>query len=144
LGRVRLQFATRARVVDVPREQRTAPTGRVWVATPATTSLDLVDDPDRSGGLSNAGTVLAELADGDRLTDDALADAARHFPITTIRRLGRLPDTLDLAPLTGGLEQLASEHRRAPITALDARSPPDGQIDHRWRVAVNTQLDPDL
>jgi hypothetical protein len=80
--------------------------------------------------------VIAELADGDRLTDDAIADAARHFPITTIRRLGRLLDSLDLAPLTGGLEQLASEHRRAPITALDARSPPDGPLDHRWRVAV--------
>ena len=144
LGRVRLQFATRARVVDVPREQRTAPTGRVWVATPATTALDLVDDPDRSGGLSNAATVLAELADDNRLTGDALAEAAGHFPITTIRRLGRLLDTLDLPALTGGLQQLASEHRRAPITALDRRSPPDGQIDHRWRVAVNTQLDPDL
>jgi len=143
-GRVRLQFATRARVVDVPREQRTAPTGRVWVATPATTALDLVDDPDRSGGLSNAATVLAELADDGRLTDDALAEAAGHFPITTIRRLGRLLDSLALAPLTGGLQRLASEHRRAPITALDRRSPPDGQIDHRWRVAVNTLLDPDL
>ena len=88
--------------------------------------------------------MIAEFADGDRLTDGAIADAARHFPITTIRRLGRLLDSLDLAPLTGGLQRLASEHRRAPITALDRRSPPDGQIDHRWRVAVNTQLDPDL
>jgi len=144
LGRVRLQFATRARVVDVPREQRTAPTGRVWVATPATTVLDLVDDPDRSGGLSNAATVIAELADDNRLTDEAMAEAARHFPITTIRRVGRLLDSLDLAPLTGGLERLASEHRRAPITALDRRSPPEGPTDHRWRVAVNMQIDPDL
>ena len=88
--------------------------------------------------------MIAELADGDRLTDDAIADAARHFPITTIRRLGRLLDSLDLAPLTGGLEQLASEHRRAPITALDARSPPDGPLDHRWLVAVPPLIDPDL
>ncbi|MHB8186650.1 MAG: type IV toxin-antitoxin system AbiEi family antitoxin domain-containing protein [Dermatophilaceae bacterium] len=144
LGRVRLQFATRARVADVPREQRTAPTGLVWVATPATTALDLVDDPARSGGLSNAATVIAELAADGRLTDDALADAARHFPITTVRRLGRLLDSLNLAPLTGGLQRLASEHRRAPITALDRRSPPEGPTDHRWRVAVNTQIDPDL
>jgi hypothetical protein len=80
--------------------------------------------------------VIAELADGDRLTDDSIADAARHFPITTIRSLGRLLDSLDLAPLTGGLEQLASEHRRAPIIALDARNHPDGPFDHRWRVAA--------
>jgi len=41
-------------------------------------------------------------------------------------------------------ERLASEHRRAPITALDRRSPPEGPTDHRWRVAVNMQIDPDL
>jgi len=144
LGRIRLQFATRTRVADVPREQHTAPSGRVWVATPATTALDLVDDPDRSGGLSNAATVIAELAADNRLTDDALAEAARHFPITTIRRLGRLLDSLDMAPLTGGLQLLANAHRRAPITALARRSPPEGPVDHRWRVAVNTQIEPDL
>jgi len=143
-GRIRFQFATRARVADVPREQRTAPTGRVWVATPSTTALDLVDDPARSGGLSNAATVIAELAADGRLTDEAIADAARHFPITTIRRIGLLLDSLNLAPLTGGLQGLASEHRRAPITALDRRSLPEGPTDHRWRVAVNTEIEPDL
>lgn len=144
LGRVRLQFATRARVADVPREQRSAATGRVWVATPATTALDLVDDPEQSGGLSNAATVIAELADDRRLTDHALADAARHFPTTTVRRLGRLLDSLDLPALTGGLQQLADEHRRAPVTALDPRRATGGLLDHRWRIAVNTELDPDL
>jgi len=143
-GRVRLQFATRARVADVPREQAAVATGLVWVASPATTALDLVDDPDRSGGLSNAATVIAELADDEKLTDDALAHAAAHFPITTVRRLGRLLDAFDLPALTGGLERLASEHRRAPITALDRHRAPDGPVDHRWRVAVNTEIDPDL
>ena len=143
-GRVRLQFAIRARVAEVPREQRTASTGRFWVATAATTALDLVDDPDRSGGLSNAATVIAELADDGRLTADGLVNAAGHFPITTVRRLGRLLDTLALPALTSGLERLASEHRRAPITALDRHSAPDGPVDHRWRVAVNTEIDPDL
>ena len=143
-GRVRLQFAIRARVAEVPREQRTASTGRFWVATPATTALDLVDDPDRSGGLSNAATVIAELADEGKLTADALENAARHFPITTVRRLGRLLDTIDLPALNGGLERLASEHRRSPITALDRHGAPEGPVDHRWRVAVNTEIDPDL
>jgi len=143
-GRVRLQFAIRTRVVDVPREKRTASTGRFWVATPATTALDVVDDPDRSGGLSNAATVIAELADDGKLTDDALENAARHFPITTVRRLGRLLDTLDLSALTRGLERLADQHRRSPITALDRRGAPDGPVDHRWRVAVNTDIDTDL
>jgi predicted transcriptional regulator of viral defense system len=128
----------------VPREQRTASTGRFWVATPATTALDLVDDPDRSGGLSNAATVIAELADDGKLTADHLAEAAGHFPITTVRRLGRLLDTLALHALTSGLERLAREHHRAPITALDRHSAPDGPVDHRWRVAVNTEIDPDL
>ena len=72
-GRVRLQFAIRTRVAQVPREQRNVPPGRFWVATPATTALDLVDAPDRSGGLSNAATVIAELADDGKLTTDHLA-----------------------------------------------------------------------
>jgi predicted transcriptional regulator of viral defense system len=143
-GRVRLQFAIRTRVAEVLREQRIASTGRFWVATPATTALDLVDDPDRSGGLSNAATVIAELADDGYLTANGLAEAAGHFPITTVRRLGRLLDILDLTALTSGLERLAAEHRRAPITALDRHSAPDGPVDQRWRVAVNTEIDPDL
>ncbi|HEY5249585.1 MAG TPA: type IV toxin-antitoxin system AbiEi family antitoxin, partial [Dermatophilaceae bacterium] len=143
-GRVRLQFAIRTRVAAVPREQRTASTGRFWVATPATTALDLVDDPDRSGGLSNAATVIAELADDGKLTADHLVEAAGHFPITTVRRLGLLLDTLALPALTSGLERLAREHHRAPITALDRHSAPDGPVDQRWRVAVNTEIDPDL
>ena len=143
-GRVRLQFAIRTRVVDVPREQRIASTGRFWVATAATTALDLVEDPDRSGGLSNAATVIAELADDGKLTDDALQKAARHFPITTVRRLGRLLDTLDLCALTSGLERLADQHRRSPITVLDRGGAPDGPVDQRWRVAVNTDIDTDL
>lgn len=143
-GRVRIQFAVRGRVAAVPRAQRTTATGRVWVATPATTALDLVDDPDRSGGLSNAATVIAELADDGNLTDDALAETAGYFPITTVRRLGWLLDSLDLPALTGGLERLAGEHRRAPITALDRRRAPEGLVDQRWRVAVNMQIDPDL
>ena len=143
-GRVLLQFAIRTRVAEVPREQRIAPTGRFWVATPATTALDLVDDPDRSGGLSNAATVVAELAEDGKLTDDALADAAGHFAITTVRRLGWLLDIFDLTALTSGLGRLAAEHRQAPITALDRHSAPDGPVDQRWRVAINTEIDPDL
>jgi len=61
--------------------------------------------------------VIAEFADGDRLTDGAIADAARHFPITTIRRLGRLLDSLDLAPSPAAWSS-------SPASTAARRSPP--------------------
>ncbi|MEO6142881.1 MAG: hypothetical protein ABIP19_02795 [Dermatophilaceae bacterium] len=54
----------------------------------------------------------------------------------TDRRPGMVPPP--------GLQQFAGEQRRDPITALDRHGPPEGVGDQGWRVAVNTELNPDL
>jgi len=58
LGRVRLRFVERKQAAEIPRLQRTVPTGQVWVSTPEATALDLAADPASGAGLSNVATVL--------------------------------------------------------------------------------------
>jgi hypothetical protein len=54
--------------------------GRVTVATPAVTVLDLVEAPASGGGLGNVATVIGDLMLAGAIDSDALADAAAHYP----------------------------------------------------------------
>jgi predicted transcriptional regulator of viral defense system len=147
--RVRLRFAERSHLGEVPRERRNVPTGQVWVSTPEATALDLAADPGRGGGVSNVATVLADLAEEQRLDPGRLAAAAAHFGLPAIRRLGYLLDTVDLTALADALHPVADARR---ATSPDLLSPEgatseatgDAPVDDRWRLRVNAPVEPDL
>lgn len=142
-GRIRLRFVTRSRMEELPRVQMQTPTGQMWVATPELTALDLVDLPRLSGGLSNAATVLVELAQEPGLDPARLVEVARWFPTATVRRLGYLlsrfePD-IDLGPL----RSLLVGQSRVHYSPLDPRAPLRGERDRTWDVVVNSAVEPD-
>lgn len=142
-GRVRLSFAQRRRVSELPRVRRNVPTGQVWVASPELTALDLADDPLLGAGLSNVATVLIELVKDDLLKPEALASTAEHFPLATVRRLGYLLDFLEHSQLAAALHSLAEQRRRFPADALSPGGG-NGPVDPRWRLALNADVEPDL
>jgi predicted transcriptional regulator of viral defense system len=116
------------------------------VATPEVTLLDLVASPRHGAGLSNVATVAADLIASGRLAPDEIARAARRYPVAVVQRCGWILD--HVAGLIGAtiatdcLAELA-QVRVAP-TALDAGGPRSGELDRRWNVLVNTDLEPDL
>jgi predicted transcriptional regulator of viral defense system len=145
VARVRLRFAERSHLAEVPRRRRNVPTGQVWVSTPEATTLDLAADPVRGGGVSNVATVLADLADEQRLDPGRLAAAAERFGLPAVRRLGYLFDAVDLGVLAEALHPLADARR---ATSPDLLAPEravtgDVPVDARWRVRVNTPVEPD-
>ena len=146
LGRVHLRFAQRRRVAALPRARHNTPTGQVWVATRELTALDLADAPRLGAGLNNVASVLGELADEGTFNADALAQAAEHFPLSTQRRLGYLLEYVGAAELADALHPLAERRRAFPADLLAARggSDADAPVDKRWRLVVNTDVDPDL
>ena len=144
VGRVHLRFAQRRRLPEVPRIAHTVATGNVWVATPELTALDLADDPRLGGGLNNIATVLGELAQDDQLDAAALSDIATRFPLATTRRLGYLLDLLDTYELAAALHPLVETRRRFPADPLSPLAGDGGPVDPRWRVRVNTAVEPDL
>lgn len=144
IGRVRLRFVERRHLRQLPRARRNVPTGSVWVSTPEVTALDLAADPRIGGGVSNVATVLVELADENRLDGRRLADAAEHYSLAAVRRLGFLLDTVEQRVLAEELHGIAEQRRTFPPDLLAPGSAERGHVDRRWRLRVNTDVEPDL
>jgi len=146
LGRVRLRFYTRQGINDVPTQLHTSSTGRVRVATPAATCLDLASRPREGGGLSNVATVLAELVEEQQVTAEQLVAAAHSYPLSSVRRLGWLLERVEAPVPADQLLQVLDAHEPSERTAtlLDPRGPRKGARDRRWGLVINQDVEPDL
>lgn len=146
-GRVQIRFLSVKDTPDRPVTRVNTPTGTMAVSTPEVTALDLVRFPGSGGGLSNAATVLAEMAEESLLSADVLATVAAGYPRAVTRRTGWLLDfvcartgtTLDLSRL----RELADPGDPNP-TLLAPRKNRAGERDPVWNVIVNTDVEPDV
>lgn len=145
IGGGRVQFIQRSAAASRATERMNVPTGRVSVSTVAITVLDLVECPQFGAGLSNVATVIGDLMADTHLDFELLALAAKAYPTAVVRRTGYLIETL--AGISGqdvdlrGLEQLVGT---GEYVALRPDAAPVGDRSRRWRVIVNTELEPDL
>ena len=150
IERVRLRFYTRRKIDNVPTVLLNSATGQVRVSAPEATALDLAGRPKDSGGLSNVATVVGELVLEGRLAPQALAEAARIFPRSAVRRLGWLLDLVadeaDTVQLASTLHQVLAEPGPPgrPVDLLDPTGPRRGNAGNRWHVVENTEVEPDL
>ena len=140
-GRVAIRFWMASNAEQMPATELRTETGIMRVATPETVAFDLVRYQSGAGQLSNAATVLAELA--ERLDPKALVAIAPLVRLPDVQRLGYLLDAVGqqrrTGPLAGWLE--ARGHRVAPLRSGVA---PGADVDTRWKVAVNDALELDL
>ena len=127
-------------------------------STPEVTLLDMVQRPDLAGGLDQVATVACGLVEHQLLHPETLASQALTYPETVRQRAGHILDegvaTLDMTGVAFDSGPLASTlTARAAVTPL---MPGVGRffpvayndaaplrVDERWRVRVNTLLDPD-
>ena len=141
VGRVTIRFWMASNAELMPANELQTETGIMRVATPETVAFDLVRYQSGAGQLSNAATVLAELA--ERLDPKALVAIAPLVRLPDVQRLGYLLDAVGqqrrTGPLAGWLE--ARGHRVAPLRSGVA---PGADVDTRWKVAVNDALELDL
>lgn len=140
-GKVRIRFFMNSNVERMPTTKIQTETGTMHVATPETTAFDLVRYQAAAGHLSNIATVLAELA--ERVDGQALVGVAELVRLPDVQRLGYLLDAIgerDLAdPLAGWLGS-----RKPRVIPLLSRGPTKAEIDERWRVRPNAELEIDL
>lgn len=145
-GRVALEFTKDLAAADRSVDIANTPTGTMQVATPEVTMLDLVASPKHGGGLSNVATVAADLVSAGHLDPEKLIRAAGTYPLAVVQRTGWILDHvvryIDSEIVTEPLMKLA--HRRSEPTPLDAGGPRSGELDPRWNVLVNTDVEPDL
>lgn len=140
-GRVRIAFYVNSRLDETPTQQASTRTGRLTVSTPEATVFDLVTRHRDSGGLDNVATILAELAEDEKLDPERLAEAATVAPASTVHRTGWILDEFVAGFDTGPLAAVVATDS---LTALDPQAGRRGKVDPKWRVIVNTQIDPDL
>ena len=114
------------------------------MSTPDLTAVDLVDQPDLSGGLSNIATVLFELAESAALDPANLARLAATFSATSVRRLGYLLRFVDAPVDTTTLERVVKAAPLPRPAVLDPRLPRQGVTDPTWDIVVNTVVEPVL
>lgn len=140
-GKVVIRFSMSRLVERLPTVEQQTETGTMRVAAAETCAFDLVRYPEAAGHLSNAATVLAELA--ERLDARKLVAVAPLVRLPDVQRLGFLLDAVGQAELARPLaEWLAARHPRA--VPLQAGKAADGEADPRWRVVLNAELEVDV
>ena len=140
-GSVHVEFMARHDLEHTPTQSVTTPRGTLLLSTPEATALELVGYAARCGGLDNVATVLAELA--EVLAAGKLRVAARHCPISWVQRLGYLLEKAGRKALARELHPVVDRRARALAPLL--RSAPRGNVPRsdRWRVLVNTAVEPE-
>jgi predicted transcriptional regulator of viral defense system len=140
-GKVAIQFSKSRRVEKLPVIERQTETGTMRLATPETTAFDLVRYPAAAGQLSNAATVLAELA--ERLEARALVAVAPLVRLPDVQRLGYLLEAVGQSKLAGPLAAWLHERQPRPVP-LSPGEPVDVVLDRRWHVLPNVELEVDV
>jgi len=140
-GKVAIRFSMSSKVEQMPVTEMQTETGTMRVATPETTAFDLVRYQADAAHLSNAATVLVELA--ERLDSQALVRMAHLVRIPDVQRLGYLLDVVGEGDLAGPLAKWLNRRRpRAVFLRPGEQSHVD--IDKRWHVLPNVELEIDL
>jgi predicted transcriptional regulator of viral defense system len=138
-GKVQVEFVARKDLARTPIVERNTPRGMLRVASPEGTALELVAYADRCGGLDNAASVLAELAEA--LDPQKLAAAAALCPIAWVQRLGYLLDVGGHQGLADALVPHVQEraHVVAPLVRAEAKT--GAERMERWKLAVNATVE---
>lgn len=140
-GEVRVQFIARHDLARTPVVEKNSPRGRMRVASPEATALEIVGYADHCGGLDNVASVLADLT--ETLGATKLLEAARLCPIVWVQRLGYLLDLAEHQDLANSLVDHVREH--ALTFAPLVRAEPATRVPRlgRWKLALNASVEPD-
>lgn len=140
-GRVQVGFVVRQDMEQTSTVAQNTPRGRLRISSPEATCCEMVGYVEHCGGLDNVATVLSELAES--LGVRRLKKEAHRAPLACVQRLGYLLELVGAGAKTGSLSRLVQD--RAPqVTALDpALSIKGAPRDARWRLAINTEVEPE-
>ena len=140
-GQVRVQFIARRDLAGTPIVEKNSPRGRMRVASPEATALELVGYADHAGGLDNVASVLVDLA--EVIEAPKLVGAARLCPTVWVQRLGYLLELIEHEELASTLVDHLREHSVVEAPLVRSRSTARAPRSKRWKLAVNASVAPD-
>lgn len=139
---LRIQVLYKKEITDAMWERRKTVTGYFHLATPEMTAYDIVGYRRSCPSLDQAATVLVEL--GEAISEEklaALVDQGGMLPV--FQRIGWLLDRAGWGEKTG-LLHLALQKKKLLWRPLDSRLADEGEQDRRWKIVVNTEIQPDI
>lgn len=143
VGRSTLRFMTRSRIEAVPVTKMPVSSSLARVSTVGATMLDVVGDLDISGGIDNAVTVVTELAwENEDFLPDVLT-ASRVHSAAAVRRLGWILENVAGIDGLDELVRLVEAESEFP-SLLSPTSLKAGNLDKRWNLILNKEVDPDV
>jgi hypothetical protein len=140
-GSVRVEFCVRQNTAEIPCSRHKVPTGYMRVSSPEATAFDLVGYLNRSAGLNNTATVLAEL--DESLRSGPLAEVAKLSPVAWAQRLGCLLELQDRKRHRKALAAYVMRHAGKVVGLAPWKSIKGSPRDARWKVALNETVEPD-
>ncbi len=138
-GKVRVAFMVRKRLGDVPVETVNTPRGVLTISTPEATALDLVGYHNQAGGLGQAATVLAELA--EKVDPEKLAAAAVTAPMPWAQRLGYLLEHVGAAEKAAPLKAFVLGHAHESALLLPRARRAKAKRNSDWKLYINTEVE---
>ena len=141
-GKMRVEFIFRKNAAKIPTEPRNTPSGILKIATPEATALDLIGYVRHCAGLDNVATVLAEL--DEKIDAGRLREMAEWSPIAWVQRLGYLIELVGAPEKAKGIAEYIREKRPVRTPLAPALGIKGARLESRWRVFVNTEVEPDV
>lgn len=113
--------------------------GYINVSTPESTAFDLVYYSKRIGGLNRIISILDDLT--EEMKQSFIARTAKTQKTTTIQRLGYLLNVVGKEALSGSLYKAIKKEKLKEIPLSLAHTNRTGDVDERWKIIINTELD---
>jgi predicted transcriptional regulator of viral defense system len=141
-GQVRIEYFAKRDLELSPTARLNTPTGTMTVATAEITVFDLLRHLRACGYLDNVATVIAELADVLRPAELAAAAGLAH--VSEIQRAGYLLELVGREPLATILEATLEARPVQLVPLLPGPCASDVPRSDRWKLLLNTTVDPEL
>ena len=141
-GLVRVAFVARRNGAAMPTKRVNTPRGFLRISSPEATAYDLVGYQARCGGLENVATVLSEL--GESLDSAELSSLSELSPIPWSQRLGFLLDLVGHSCRSEALADFVKNHATETAVLAPGGRTASANRNTRWKLLVNTDLEPDL
>lgn len=142
LGRVYIEFIANKKIAMMPTKKFNTPAGTIEVATPEVISADIVTMPQHAAGISNAATVLMELA--EKMDTKKILELNRLNPeLFWLQRLGYLLEFLKFHPLAAEIAKILNTKELHWVRLVSNASYKPLSRVKKWKIIVNTKVEPD-
>lgn len=141
-GKMRVGFVFRKNAGKIATEKINTPAGELKISSPEATAFDLVGYVHHCAGLNNVATVLSELA--EKIDAEKLQQLVGLSPIAWGQRLGYLLDLVRANDKALGIAEYVKKKQPVRTPLSPALKISGAKTDSRWRVFVNTKVEPDI